>query len=431
MTSDEFDVVIEALLEAPYKKEDKKFKTKGYNKENNRSVTREASESRSPSHEDSSSTGHERKQAKVHHRHRRRSHDRRRRHARGKARHSRRGHHSRSRGHRHSHRGSHRHRRSHSRSRSPFFRDRSFSRDRSWNRSPEERDACTVLCLQFSARIRPRDLAEFFSTVGKVRDVKIISDRSSRRSKGIAYVEFYEIESVALAIGLSGQRLLGVPIIVQASQAEKNRPNTVVSNQQKGLEGPMRLYVGSLHSNITEEMLMGIFQPFGKIDSLHVIKDPDTGISRGYGFVAFSDSDSARRALEQLHGFELAGRPLKVGPVSDRSEQDGQISVMDNEEADRSGISLGPTGRLQLMARLAEGSGIEIPAVTQAALQLHSVFPFGVLMPPITGTLPKAQIPSTAPLPDPIPSLQTPKTPRDIDPSMSQKLTDAVTAEKS
>jgi len=46
----------------------------------------------------------------------------------------------------------------------------------------------------------------------------MISDRSSRRSKGIAYIEFLEASSVPLAIGLTGQRLLGVPIIVQASQ---------------------------------------------------------------------------------------------------------------------------------------------------------------------------------------------------------------------
>ena len=46
----------------------------------------------------------------------------------------------------------------------------------------------------------------------------MISDRNSRRSKGIAYVEFLEATSVPLAIGLTGQRLLGVPIIVQASQ---------------------------------------------------------------------------------------------------------------------------------------------------------------------------------------------------------------------
>ena len=46
----------------------------------------------------------------------------------------------------------------------------------------------------------------------------MISDRNSRRSKGIAYIEFVEASSVPLAIGLTGQRLLGVPIIVQASQ---------------------------------------------------------------------------------------------------------------------------------------------------------------------------------------------------------------------
>lgn len=58
----------------------------------------------------------------------------------------------------------------------------------------------------------------FVSPSFKVRDVRMISDRNSRRSKGIAYVEFVDVTSVPLAIGLSGQRLLGVPIIVQASQ---------------------------------------------------------------------------------------------------------------------------------------------------------------------------------------------------------------------
>lgn len=121
----------------------------------------------------------------------------------------------------------------------------------------------------------------------------MISDRNSRRSKGIAYIEFVEATSVPLAIGLTGQRLLGVPIIVQASQvhmrththtytqnslrsvvaeigsscfqAEKNRAAAAANNLQRGLTGPMRLYVGSLHFNITEEMLRGIFEPFGRV----------------------------------------------------------------------------------------------------------------------------------------------------------------------
>lgn len=45
-----------------------------------------------------------------------------------------------------------------------------FFREPIDNLTPEERDARTVFCMQLAARIRPRDLEEFFSTVGKVRD---------------------------------------------------------------------------------------------------------------------------------------------------------------------------------------------------------------------------------------------------------------------
>lgn len=91
-------------------------------------------------------------------------------------------------------------------------------------------------------------------------------DNKTRRSKGISYVEFQDTESVPLAIGLTNQKLLGVPIIVQPSQAEKNRlANATSLLGLKGNQGPMRLYVGSLHFNITEEMLRGIFEPFGKV----------------------------------------------------------------------------------------------------------------------------------------------------------------------
>ena len=88
--------------------------------------------------------------------------------------------------------------------------------------------------MQLAARIRPRDLEEFFSMIGKVRDVRMISDRNSRHSKGIAYVEFVDVSSVPLAIGLTGQRVLGVPIIVQTSQAEKKQSCSNGKQSTKG-----------------------------------------------------------------------------------------------------------------------------------------------------------------------------------------------------
>ncbi|XP_044074212.1 RNA-binding protein 39-like isoform X4 [Siniperca chuatsi] len=304
----------------------------------------------------------------------------------------------------------HKHRRR-SKSKSPFKKEKSPIRQPIDNLTPEERDARTVFCMQLAARIRPRDLEDFFSAVGKgesdtirmkcavlvvlmllavavvtaavvrlqVRDVRMISDRNSRRSKGIAYIEFVEASSVPLAIGLTGQRLLGVPIIVQASQAEKNRAAAAANNLQKGTSGPMRLYVGSLHFNITEEMLRGIFEPFGRIESIQLMMDSETGRSKGYGFITFADAECAKKALEQLNGFELAGRPMKVGHVTERADASTASSFLDSDELERTGIDLGTTGRLQLMARLAEGTGLQIPPAAQQALQMSGAIAIGAM----------------------------------------------------
>ncbi|CAI9563444.1 unnamed protein product [Staurois parvus] len=372
MASDDFDIVIEAMLEAPYKNQEREEETP--NQETKKEQAKETSSSRSGNASNSNRRSRSRKRSRSHDRRRSyllsrsRSRDRhRRRGSRDRHRSRERRHRSRSRGRRHSSRSRDRRRdersRHHSpgrrhtrsRSRSPRHKEKSPIRQPEPTLTPEERDARTVFCMQLAARIRPRDLEDFFSAVGKVRDVRIIADRNSRRSKGIAYVEFLDIQSVPLAIGLTGQRLLGVPIIVQASQAEKNRLAAMANNLQRGNSGPMRLYVGSLHFNITEDMLRGIFEPFGKIENIQLLREPDTGRSKGYGFITFSDAECARRALDQLNGFELAGRPMKVGHVTDRGDGSTDVSFLDNDDLARSGIDLGATGRLHLMAKLAEG----------------------------------------------------------------------------
>ncbi|KAF6132502.1 RNA binding motif protein 23 [Phyllostomus discolor] len=406
MASDDFDIVIEAMLEAPYKKEEDEQQRKEVKKDDPSNTSISNSGSGSSTTGETSRKKRSRSHSKSRDRKRSRSRDRdryKRRNSQSRSRDRQRHHRSHSRDRRHSSESRSRdwHREGRVRyrspplatghrygqSKSPHFREKSPVREPVDNLSPEERDARTVFCMQLAARIRPRDLEDFFSAVGKVRDVRIISDRNSRRSKGIAYVEFCEIQSVPLAIGLTGQRLLGVPIIVQASQAEKNRLAAMANNLQKGSGGPMRLFVGSLHFNITEDMLRGIFEPFGKIDNIVLMKDSDTGRSKGYGFITFSDSECARRALEQLNGFELAGRPMRVGHVTERLDGSTDITFPDGDQE----LDLGSaSGHLQLMAKLAEGSGIQLPATAAAAtaaaaqaaaLQLNGAVPLGALNP--------------------------------------------------
>lgn len=236
--------------------------------------------------------------------------------------------------------------------------------------TPEERDARTVFCMQLKHTVRARDVEDFFTAVGKVTDVKLIVCNKTRRFKGIAYVEFREMESVPLALGLSGQKLCGAPVMVQPSQAEKSRaadPGPVAPKPARRPErGPRDLRIENIHHNITEEMLRGIFEPFGKIRNI-TLKIPGPGLPRS-GSITFREGEDAKKAVEHLNGFELAGRPMKVTEEIDQNEAAGP-SLLNQ----RAGFDLGPTGRLTLMAKLAEGTGMKLPEQTRNALSVKGV----------------------------------------------------------
>merc|ERR1719411_2084980 len=115
-----------------------------------------------------------------------------------------------------------------------------------------------IVCLHHKAD--ERDVYEFFSTnAGKIRDVQIIRDARTGRSKGLAYIEFYLQESTLKALALSGQPVKGQAVRVQPSQAEKNRAAQAAKasiHYSAPRETPLRLYVGGLTdslANISEE----------------------------------------------------------------------------------------------------------------------------------------------------------------------------------
>lgn len=149
----------------------------------------------------------------------------------------------------------------------------------------DERDRRTVFVQQLAARLRTKELIAFFEKVGEVKEAQIVKDRVSGRSKGVGYVEFKDEESVPGAIQLTGQKLLGIPIIAQLTEAEKNRQARSAEGavQQPGVPFH-RLYVGNIHFSITEEDLQNVFDPFGELELVQLMKD-DNGRSRGYGFV--------------------------------------------------------------------------------------------------------------------------------------------------
>lgn len=81
---------------------------------------------------------------------------------------------------------------------------------------------------------------------------------------------------------------MGIPIIAQLTEAEKNRQarNTeAATTNNHNVSAPFhRLYVGNIHFSITEHELQNVFEPFGELEFVQLQKD-ENGRSRGYGFV--------------------------------------------------------------------------------------------------------------------------------------------------
>lgn len=108
--------------------------------------------------------------------------------------------------------------------------------------------------MQLPRNCRPADLIKHFTKAGKVRDAKLIADRNSRRSKGIAYVEFCEPESVPNALGMNGERLGPAPLIIMMTQSEKNR-QAALKEKEMAAGGPCRVSVANLPFEITSQTL--------------------------------------------------------------------------------------------------------------------------------------------------------------------------------
>ena len=87
----------------------------------------------------------------------------------------------------------------------------------------------------------------------------------------------------------------------------------------------MKLYVGNLPYNISDDQLSDMFAKFGTPDSAKVITDRDSGRSKGFGFVEFSNDEQAKQALS-LNGTEFGGRALTVNEARPKTENRGPRS---------------------------------------------------------------------------------------------------------
>ncbi len=110
-----------------------------------------------------------------------------------------------------------------------------------------------------------------------------------------------------------------------------------------------KIYVGNLPYNTTEDDLRTLFAQAGTVSSVALIKDRDTGQSKGFAFVEMSSQVEAEKAIQTFNGYTMANRPLKVNLARPREERGfgggGGGGYGDRRGGSGGGYNRGPGGK--------------------------------------------------------------------------------------
>uniref|UniRef100_A0A7S1N4A2 Polyadenylate-binding protein n=1 Tax=Eutreptiella gymnastica TaxID=73025 RepID=A0A7S1N4A2_9EUGL len=197
--------------------------------------------------------------------------------------------------------------------------------------------------------ITKEKLDEVFSKFGDIRS-SVIMVKEDGTPKGFAFVNYEEHDSAVKAIDemhdtsseQNGCSLTNKPLYVTRHQKKSERQHL---RDQWAKERAMRLakyvnlYIKNLDDHVDDETLKQAFEPFGTIISAKVMRDEKSGVSKGFGFVSFRETDAANKAVAEMNGkLTITTKPMYVGPAQRKEERRLQLEMQFAQRMKHGGI---------------------------------------------------------------------------------------------
>jgi len=146
-------------------------------------------------------------------------------------------------------------------------------------------------------------LWELFLQAGPVVNVHMPKDRITQLHQGYGFIEFLGEEDADYAIKVMNMiKVYGKPIRVNKASAHN-----------KNLDVGANIFIGNLDPEIDEKLLYDTFSAFGVIlQTPKIMRDPETGNSKGFAFINFASFDASDAAMEAMNGQYLCNRPITI-----------------------------------------------------------------------------------------------------------------------
>lgn len=153
--------------------------------------------------------------------------------------------------------------------------------------------------------------------MGEQVNVKMIRDKFSGSNAGYCFVDFSNPEAASKALTLNGSQIPGSGRPFKLNWASGGGLDK--SREDRGPE--YSIFVGDLGPEVNEYVLVQLFQNrFPSCKSAKIMTDPISGMSRGYGFVRFSDQADQQRALTDMQGVYCGNRPMRISTATPKNK---------------------------------------------------------------------------------------------------------------
>jgi len=178
-----------------------------------------------------------------------------------------------------------------------------------------------VFIKNLDKTIDNKAMYDTFSAFGNILSCKVAQDGSGD-SKGYGFVHFETEEAALQAIDkVNGMLLNDKKVFVGRFVPRKEREIELGEKAKRFTN----VYVKNFNEAMTEEDLSKMFEKFGKITSLKLMKSDEDEKNKGFGFVSFEDAETAESACAELNGTEVNGKTIYVGRAQKKAERQMEL----------------------------------------------------------------------------------------------------------
>ncbi|XP_050305152.1 poly(U)-binding-splicing factor half pint isoform X4 [Anthonomus grandis grandis] len=186
---------------------------------------------------------------------------------------------------------------------------------------------CRVYVGSISFELKEDTIRQAFLPFGPIKSINMSWDPVTQKHKGFAFVEYEIPEAAQLALEQMNGVMIGgrnIKLMQSSKNPDQNRlvvgrpsnmpqAQAVIDEIQEEAKQYNRIYVASIHQDLTEEDIKSVFEAFGPIVYCKLAQGSTGNKHKGYGFIEYETAQAANEAIASMNLFDLGGQYLRVG----------------------------------------------------------------------------------------------------------------------